>query len=194
MRWRDDREPRISRTTAGVVNPLGRCWRSDQHARGSNGATHQLAAAIGASTMQDIRRTPLAKCTFERANHRFGASRRQVPVAALAVRSQLKHSAHRTRQLPGAGVCPARSGRGCGACASAVRLRSAWLVLQWRDGLRPLDSRHTKSVRTQRVRRGQLSSSPPRWASPARHFAGTSGAASERARRSFRMVPHDTGA
>jgi len=95
---------------ARLVHALDRGWRSGEHACRADRAAHQLATAVGAPASQNLEGAPLAECALEGANQRLDAIWRQVSIAALAARSQLKHDAHRTgrRRFPARTPCVER--------------------------------------------------------------------------------------
>jgi hypothetical protein len=75
----------------GFQHPLGGRRTPGELALRADRASDQFAAAVGAHTLQHAGRAAAAEGALERADHGLGGIRRQVPVAALAIRSKLKH-------------------------------------------------------------------------------------------------------
>jgi hypothetical protein len=79
------------RDAAGPDDPRGGRRIDLEKAGGANGAPDQLAAAVRADAVQDVLRTVAAPSALIRADEHVRRCRMDVPVAAFAVRSQLKH-------------------------------------------------------------------------------------------------------
>src|SRR5712664_2503941 len=78
---------------AGFQHPFAGRWIPGELALRPDRASDQFAAAVGAHTLQHSDRAAAAERALERADHGLGGVRRQVLVAALAIRSKLKHRA-----------------------------------------------------------------------------------------------------
>ena len=78
-------------TAHGLEDTVDRCRELGELGSRAARAGYELAAAVRATTAEHLARAQFAECAFERADAGFRRLRRQVAVAAFAVRTQLEH-------------------------------------------------------------------------------------------------------
>lgn len=78
---------------AGFQHPFGGRRIPGELALRADRASDHFAAAVGAHTLEHPGSAAAAERALERADHGLCGIRRQIPVAALAIRSKLKHRA-----------------------------------------------------------------------------------------------------